>query len=182
MSSVDYQTFNLAEAEERSRLAKVYQGAETDSAPAVEHLSIEHLDRLLSSSIPIELRALYLQEYDDMRAATRAIAMCNLTRKDYYDYASQQALNDVALLSISLASNTVISQQLLKTAPESVQTFLQDLESEYTAKKNEVVDRLKNLSGLFSEDRLSDSDFVRISMKDTDNTTPRGTSTSVKTD
>lgn len=182
MSSVDYKTFNTAEAEERIRLAKVYQGVEVDTDPAVEHFSIEHLDRLLSSSMPTELRALYLQEYDDMRAAARAIAMCGLTRKDYYDYAAQQALNDSAFLSVALASNTVIGQQLVRTASTEFQQSLQELEDEYAAKKNEVVDRLRDLTGLFSGERVADRDFVRNIMREIENTTHRGTSTSEKTE
>ena len=181
MSSADYKAFTQAEIEERKRLADVYQGVVADKGAPAEHLSIDHLEVLLSGPLPRDLRALYMREYDDMRAVQRAVAMVNLSRKDFYDDAAQTMIRERELLSAFLALSTTVAPVFLRGMTEEFKSNLGSQAEEFEQRKNEVVDRLKVSGGLSAEAPIDDECIVRTMMKDVPGTNNRGVSTGIKT-
>jgi len=181
LSSADYKAFIQAEIEERKRLSDVYQGVAVDKGASAEHLSIEHLEVLLSGSLPRDLRALYLREYDDMRAVQRCIGMVNLTRKDFYDDAAQTMIREREFLSSLLAYSTVVGQAFLQGMDDDFRETFESQAEEYEQRKSEVVDRLKVSGGLSAEAPIDDECVIRTVMKDVPGTNNRGVSTGVKT-
>lgn len=180
MSSVDYKAFVQSEVEECARKSDIYVGAQDDLGAPAEHFSIEHLDALLSRSIPRELRAMYLAEYADIRAGIRALAVIGLTRSDFFDHAAQMSISDREFLRESMARNSYISALAKRGfSVNSLSEFL-ELETEYESRKSEVEDRTKSENGVPSNLSLSDKDIVRAAMKDTQSSNSRGVSSGRK--
>ena len=180
MSSADFRAFVQAELDECQRRADLYQGAQSDLGAPAEHFAIDHLERLLSMSISEELRTLYMAEYSDMRAAMRAIAVCGLTRKDFYDEASYVAIREQHFLRAEVASRTAAGSQFRRRLGADLQAQLADLDLEYETRKNEIIDRLHAAGGVPSSETLTDADVVREAMKDVPGVNARGVSTSIK--
>ena len=180
MSSADFRAFTQAELEEQERLANVYQGMELDLGPPAEHFSIDHLEQLLAMPLSLDLRSLYLSEYSDLRAGIRALAITGLDRKDFYDDASQTALRERVFLATTAARQEFLAAQYKKNLDGDSLATLSDLQDEYDSRKSESEQRLQVEGDLNAEAALTDSDIVRVAMKEVDGVSSRGVSTSKK--
>jgi hypothetical protein len=179
MSSADYQAYVQAEQEECRRRANAYQGVIPDAGAVSEHLSIDHLERLLSGPLTQDLRTLYLKEYDEIRASLRALALVGMTRKDMYDHASQEMQMDRERLAGSVSFNRYYATRFKKDAPKVFKEKLEAEEVEFQNRKNEVVDRIRAEVGAMGS-KVTDKDVVRKAMKSTGGVNSRGMSTGVK--
>jgi hypothetical protein len=178
MSSIDYRAYVQAEVEECKRNAALYQGDGVPDTGAVEHLTTEGLEQLLTSEIPLELRTLYLQEYDDIRAIIRAAGLANMTRKDFYDHASHSALKDREYLADSLARNAYTETLILQEVDDGLRQELDDINEELASNKNEVQDRLRE-GGKDTSSSVDSRDVVKRSMESVEGVNSRGVSTGV---
>ena len=179
MSSADYQAFVQSEIEECKRRANAYQGVVPDAGAAAEHMSIDHLDKLLSGPLSQDLRTLYLKEYDEIRASLRALALVGMTRKDLYDNASHEMRMDRERLASSSAFNRYFSTKIKKDAPSKLNEQLDADDIEYQNRKNEVVDRIRAEQGS-STTTLSDADMVKQAMRANGSVNSRGVSVGTK--
>ena len=179
MSSPDFKAFIQAEAEECARLAGSYQGADVANSGPVEHLTTGGLEELLTAEIPVELRMMYLQEYDEIRAAMRAVAMVQMTRKDCYDNASQVVLKDRAFLADSLAFNSYNQLLMLEDITDTERAEFDAREAEMETKKSQVRDRLQT-EGKSTTSDIDDSDVIRKAMTGVSGVNSRGVSTGIK--
>lgn len=176
-SSVDYRAFCEASVRELARLSRVYSGAEDDRPLAAEHYMVDHLDRLLSSTLTPALRTLYMQEYTELRAGLRAVAVVHLSRKDYYTDAALQTDYDSTNLRDSLTFNETIGTAYVAALDTISQQILADLETEYIARKSEVGSRLQANSGFSSDtDAPTPEEVVRAAMQNIPGVSNKGVS------
>lgn len=179
MSSADFKAFCTAESEERLRLARVYQGLESDRGLASAHYRIDHLQEILAGDLTAPLRSAYMKEYWQLRARLRALMMTRLTRKDFYADASHTALRDSAFWLASLASKVRSLTQLLLQAPKDLQKVLKGKAADAVGHKQEVLDQLRAESGLTDEDPVMPEDVIRASISPEARVNTRGVSTEV---
>jgi len=179
MSSADYQAFVQSEIEECKRRASVYQGTLPESDPVSEHMSIDHLDALLSGPLTQDLRTIYLKEYDEIRSSIRAIALVNMSRKDFYDNASQEMILDRERLAKSSSINQSSVTSYKRDAPKEFVKKLEEQESEYRDRKSQVIDRVKAENNSASKG-LGDKDMLKKAMSAVDGVSGKGISTGRK--
>jgi len=176
-SSVDYRAYCEASVRELSRLTRVYLGSEDDKVLEAQHLNIDHLDKLLSGPLSPALRSLYMQEYSEIRAYLRAVAVVGLTRRDHYLDAATKAAYDSANLRDSAAFNESLGAAFMGALPEELKTSLSGLEAECVDRKTEVTSRLEAAGG-FSSDQAGPTpqDVVRAAMAGTQGVSNNGVS------
>ena len=175
-SSIDYRVYVQGEIEEANRLTRVFQGDENDRGVAAEHYTVDHLPKLLTTGISKNLASMYTREYTNMRASMRALAVSSLTRKDFYDAASQEELNRARKLSQSLAVNDELSKILTKHLLEHESNLLTEIEESTTQAKNATLDRIREASGATQELTVSAEDVLRAALSERDDVNGRGVS------
>jgi hypothetical protein len=164
-------------------LARVYLGAEDDQPLSAEHYAIDHLDSLLAGSLSPALRSLYSQEYSELRAAMRALAVVGLTRKDYYNDAAKQANLDAVSLRDALAFNEIVGTTFVASLDETLQGTLGDLEATHIDRKTEIVSRLQAASGFNSNNAAPlPEEIVRAAMTEVPGVNPKGVSSEQERD
>ena len=175
-SSVDFRAFCQAEIEEHQRLMRVYQGEESDRGVAAEHFMIAHLDDLLKKGLTPSQLALYTKEYNDLRAAMRAVAICGLKRQDYYTAATHQAQRMQAYYAAVVSAHMTVGEAYLRSLQEDDQADLQSRDEQFQQTKSEVVQRVEAGSGFTSNDPPVASDIVREALRSNPDATSRGVS------
>ena len=121
-----------------------------------------------------------MQEYYDIRAAMRAAAADLLGRKDFYTIASQEEINTAKLHGTSLSVDDLVSKTYLKDLSPATKEVVEEIEAEYEARKNEVVDRIRARNNMGSDVDISHVDIVRLAMRDVVGVNSKGVSTSLK--
>jgi len=165
MSSVDFRAYCEARSREAERFARVYMGFEDDQTPFTEHLTIDHLDALLTGALTQNLRSLYMREYSEMRASMRATAESLMTRRDYYVHATAKMADEVTYLRNAVSFNESLGTYLQSVLPQENQDTFDALESTYIGRKNEVISRIQANSGLNGEGTPTPEEVVKNAMQ-----------------
>lgn len=183
MSSADYKAYVQAERQECDRLTRVYQGAEQDKQAPTEHLTIDHLAALLTTPLPQDLRSLYLRQYDEIRSNQRALAIAGMSRKDFYDVASQEMLLEKQRLADSVSFDNYIDTQLQRELPEESKLNLEQMNQVFAQRKNEILSRIRaSAQDTGGRSSLTDAELTRYVMQNIDGVSSKGVSIAATTE